>query len=519
MTLVEYAEPLRPAANVPCRRLAYSDYAWVGGAKDVGVPVRWLHAARHHPMEATGPDKDHRDREAAGHERWVDRLRHLGEVGASRVLARAQGQVGEVEPTGPSRWCPVEGNDMIARVDLVAEAEFTVTQDRRQRRQARGPARSVRTAGHNPTIGVRKVGVEQVIAVLRHPGLRRPTPPRPVARPDQFIVEEGELSSEHGPLPETALPVLRRRVPQNVVAAAARAVRALVPMNDGQLVSVVPEEPEQLELDRLWWDWRKVATDGADVRQRLTGDIVQREKEEVVPGARFSQRNVPVLLGGERDQRRRGSAGIQAMDAEENVPAAELVPNESVVHDTENVDVVVHEPRSAGHGELYAELERSRLTRRVRIGDLGDWCRYPIIPEDAATGRPVAPNAGFEPRRKYGLLLSRRTPSVVRRPRPYWRCSEYCYPEISSVRCAQSTTAALRRIQAERRGKRFRNRRFRTEYRIPTQSTGVPPALHLTAVDREPCERIGACPLCTGVWTQRRVPDRRHWVPRVPGMA
>lgn len=35
-------------------------------------------------------------------------------------------------------------------------------------------------------------------------------------------------------------------------------------------------------------------------------------------------------------------------------------------------------------------------------------------------------------------------------------------------------------------------------------------ALHLTAVDPKPCERIGACPLSTGVWAQRRVPQRRQ---------
>ena len=51
--------------------------------------------------------------------------------------------------------------------------------------------------------------------------------------------------------------------------------------------------------------------------------------------------------------------------------------------------------------------------------------------------------------------------------------SEDGYPEISSVRCAQSTTAALRRIQADRRGNRFRSRRFRAEYHIDAQSTGV----------------------------------------------
>jgi hypothetical protein len=47
------------------------------------------------------------------------------------------------------------------------------------------------------------------------------------------------------------------------------------------------------------------------------------------------------------------------------------------------------------------------------------------------------------------------------------------HPEISGVRCTQAATAALRRIHADRRKNRFRNRRFSAEYRINTRSTGV----------------------------------------------
>lgn len=149
--------------------------------EEVDVPAWDVNSGGHHPVDTTGSDDGCCRAEACDDSFWIEAVASF-QVGAGRILPSAEREVRKVEAEWfPAESGPVKGHRPRTRGTEVAEAEVSVSQERREFRQDLVIVRAVTPELHRPLICIDRRPIKR--AHLEAPAQLVPTDPGTVPAP------------------------------------------------------------------------------------------------------------------------------------------------------------------------------------------------------------------------------------------------------------------------------------------------------------------------------------------------